>query len=162
MANYRVSVANRTYDVSIQDDVLVVNGDRVAYNMEPINGSGLHVLRQSNRNIEAFLEPNQKGSYDIQIDGKHLSADVAVGFQSPQKNLGQIAGKILSPMPGLIVEIMVKIGDIVKEGETILIQEAMKMQMKLKAPSAGRITSISIVRGSQVEKGVLLVSLDPA
>ena len=162
MANYRVSVANRTYDVSIQDDVLVVNGDRVSYNMDPLNGNGLHILRQSNRNIEAFLEPNQKGTYDIQIDGKHLSAEVAVGFQAPKKMLQHIAGKILAPMPGLIVEIMVKIGDKVKEGETILIQEAMKMQMKLKAPSSGRITGISIARGAQVEKGVLLVSLDPA
>ena len=161
MADYRVSVANRTYDVSIQDDILVVNGDRIAYNMDSLNSNGLHILRQPNRNIEAYVEPNQQGMYDIQIDGKHLSAEVSVGFQAPKKGLKKIAGKILSPMPGLIVDVMVKIGDKVKKGETLLIQEAMKMQMKLRAPSSGNITGISIARGSQVEKGVLLVSLDP-
>jgi biotin carboxyl carrier protein len=162
MANYRVSVANRTYDVSIQDDVLVVNGDQITYNMDSLNANGLHIIRQPNRNIEAHLEPNRGGLYNIQIEGKYLSAEVSVGFQAPKKNITQIAGKILSPMPGLIVDIMVKIGDKVKKGDTLLIQEAMKMQMKLRAPSSGKITSISIARGSQVEKGVLLVSLDPA
>lgn len=162
MSNYRVRVANRTYDVSIQDDVLVVNGDQISYNMDSLNSSGLHILRQSNRNVEAYVEPNRGGLYDIQIDGKHLSAEVAVGFQTPKRGLKQIAGKIISPMPGLIVDIMVKIGDKVKKGETLLIQEAMKMQMKLRAPSSGRVIGISIARGSQVEKGVLLVSLDPA
>ena len=162
MANYRVNVANRTYDVSIQDDVLVVNGDRITYDMDSLNSTGLHIIRQPNRNFEAYLEPTRGGLYDIQIDGQHLSAEVAVGFQTPKKMFTEIAGKIISPMPGLIVDIMVKIGDKVKKGETILIQEAMKMQMKLRAPSSGRITGISIARGSQVEKGVLLVSLDPA
>jgi len=162
MANYRVNVANRTYDVSIQDDVLVVNGDRITYDMDSLNSTGLHIIRQPNRNFEAYLEPTRGGLYDIQIDGQHLSAEVAVGFQTPKKVFTEIAGKIISPMPGLIVDIMVKIGDKVKKGETILIQEAMKMQMKLRAPSSGRITGISIARGSQVEKGVLLVSLDPA
>ena len=162
MANYRVNVANRTYDVSIQDDVLVVNGDRITYDMDSLNSTGLHIIRQPKRNVEAYLEPTRGGLYDIQINGQHLSAEVAVGFQTPRKAFTDIAGKIISPMPGLIVDILVKIGDKVKKGETLLIQEAMKMQMKLRAPSSGKITGISIARGSQVEKGVLLVSLDPA
>ena len=162
MAEYRVNIANRIYDVSIEDDVLVVNGDRISYNMDSLNSSGLHVLRQPNRNIDAHVEPNQSGSYDIQIDGNHLSAEVVLGFQSPKKAPGRKIGNILSPMPGLIVDIMVKIGDQVKKGETLLIQEAMKMQMKLRAPAAGIVTGISISPGSQVDKGVLLLSLDPA
>ena len=161
MADYRVNIANRTYEVSIHEDELVVNGDRIKYNMDSLNGNGLHIIRHPNRNVEAYLEPNQGGTYDIQIDGKHLSADVAVGFQSNKKTFRQITGRILSPMPGLVVDILVKIGDKVKEGETLLIQEAMKMQMKLRAPSSGVITGISITPGTQVEKGVLLVSLEP-
>jgi len=161
MADYRVNIANRTYDVSIQDDMLVVNGDRISYNMDSLNSTGLHILRQPNKNIEAYVEPNRGGLYDIQIGGNHLSAEVVLGFQSPQKTSPQDTGSIHSPMPGLIVDIMVKIGDQVKKGQTLLIQEAMKMQMKLRAPTEGIVRSISTTPGSQVEKGVLLVSLDP-
>lgn len=162
MADYRVTIANRTYKVSIEDDQLVVNGDRISYDMDSINEKGLHVLRQPNRNTEAILEANQKGIYDIQIEGNHLSAEVLSGFNTPKRKKRQDTGSILSPMPGLIIDVMVKIGDQVKKGQTLLIQEAMKMQMKLRAPSSGIVKFISTSPGNQVDKGVLLLSLTPS
>ncbi len=159
MTNYRVTIKNRTYDVSIENDQLVVNGDLISYDMDSLNNSGLHILRQANKNTEAYLEPNREGQYEIQIEGNHLQAEVLTGSQSSRKKRLVSSGDIHSPMPGLIVDIMVKIGDKVKKGQTLLIQEAMKMQMKLRAPSAGVVKFISISPGSQVEKGVLLVSL---
>jgi biotin carboxyl carrier protein len=161
MADYRVNIGNRTYEVSIENDTLVVNGDRISYNMDSLNNNGLHVIRGHNRNIEAHVESNPSGLYDIQIDGNHLSAEVVMGFQTPIQETSRKIGNILSPMPGLIIDIMVKIGDQVKKGETLLIQEAMKMQMKLRAPTAGIVTGVLTTPGSQVDKGVLLVSLEP-
>ncbi len=162
MADYRVTIANRTYDVSIEDDQLVVNGDRISYDMDSINEKGMHVLRQPNKNTEAILEANQKGVYDIQIEGNHLSAEVLTGFNSSRRKKGRDTGSVLSPMPGLIIDVLVKIGDRVKEGQTLLIQEAMKMQMKLRAPSSGVVKFISTSPGTQVEKGILLISLTPS
>ena len=161
MADYRVTIANRTYDVSIENDQLVVNGDRISYDMDSINEKGMHVLRQPNKNTEAILEANQKGIYDIQIEGNHLSAEVLTGFNSSRRKKGQDTGNVLSPMPGLIIDVLVKIGDRVKKGQTLLIQEAMKMQMKLRAPSSGVVKFISTSPGTQVEKGILRISLTP-
>lgn len=159
MADYRVTIANRTYDVSIQDDQLIVNGDRISYYMDSLKDTGLHILRQPNKNTEAYVEPNQQGSYDVQIEGNHLSAEVLSGFHSTSKRPKQDNSSILSPMPGMVIDIMVKIGDRVKEGQTLLIQEAMKMQMKLRAPSSGIVKFIATTPGTQVEKGALLISL---
>ena len=162
MADYRVTIANRTYDVSIEDDQLVVNGDRISYNLDSLNENGLHIIRQPHKNTEAYLETNREGTYDIQIEGKHLNAEVLAGFHSPSRKTRDDSGNILSPMPGLIVDIMVTIGDRVIQGQTLLIQEAMKMQMKLRAPASGVVKYISAIPGTQVEKGVLLISLAPA
>ncbi len=162
MADYRVTIANRTYDVSIEDDQLIVNGDRISCDMDSINEKGLHILRQPNKNTEAILEANQKGIYDIQIEGNHLSAEVLTGFNSSRRKKRRDTGSVLSPMPGLIIDVLVKIGDRVKKGQTLLIQEAMKMQMKLRAPSSGVVKFISTSPGSQVEKGILLISLTPS
>lgn len=161
MANYKVTIANRTYEVRIEDDQLLVNGDQISYDMDSLNENGLHLLKSPNKNTEAHLEPNQNGLYEIQIEGNHLSAEVLTGLQSSKKKTQIAEGDIHSPMPGLVVDIMVKIGDRVKKGQTILIQEAMKMQMKLRAPSSGIVKFISTTPGTQVEKGVLLVSLAP-
>jgi 3-methylcrotonyl-CoA carboxylase alpha subunit len=67
----------------------------------------------------------------------------------------------MSPMPGLIIDILVNEGDHVQEGDTILIQEAMKMQMRIRTPNSGTITKINTKPGNQVDKGVLLISIDP-
>ncbi len=158
MADYRVYVGNRSYDIRIEKDLLLVNGDQYNFDLESINGNGLHILRDPNRNIEAYLQPNQNGSYDIQIDGIHLSTEVVLGFHNPTKTPGKNKELVISPMPGLIVDILVKEGDYIQEGDTILIQEAMKMQMKIRSASAGKITKLHTAIGDQVNKGALLVS----
>ena len=162
MTKYRISIADRTYDVSIHDNELEVNGDPIKYDVDSLDGKGLNILRQPHRNVEAYVEANQSGSVDIQINGNHLNAQVAVGYQGSQSNISKDSGRILSPMPGLIIDILVKIGDTVKQGETLIIQEAMKMQMKLRSPLDGMITAISTNPGDQVEKGILLISIQPA
>lgn len=162
MANYKVNIMNRIYEVTIDDDKLIVDGQAVSYDLESFNPKGLHIIRTPNQNTEAILEPGQSGEYQIQIDGMHLNAQVVSGSGEFEEKETSGKGSIHSPMPGLIVDILVNIGDRVKKGQTILIQEAMKMQMKLKAPESGIIKSISTTAGERVEKGVLLISLAPA
>jgi biotin carboxyl carrier protein len=161
MADYRVSVGQRTYDVTIRNDMLLVNGTPQKINMESLNGNGLHILRQPTRNVETYLQTNRNGSYDVQIEGNHLNAEVVLGYQKQDKKELSAAGKLFSPMPGIIVDIPVKSGDKVQKGDTILVQEAMKMQMKIRTSSTGTITRINTAPGRQVEKGELLVTIKP-
>jgi biotin carboxyl carrier protein len=161
MANYRVQIKDRTYEVSIQDDNLEVNGDPFPFDMESLDGKGLHVIRHQNRNIEAHVEPTPSGSYEIQIDGKTLNAEVALGFQPHRRSDLEESGAVISPMAGLIIDVLVKTGDEVKKGDTLIIQEAMKMQMKLRSPDDGIVTAISTSPGTQVEKGSLLITVQP-
>ncbi|MCJ7734780.1 MAG: acetyl-CoA carboxylase biotin carboxyl carrier protein subunit [Anaerolineales bacterium] len=162
MAEYKVAIAGRTYTVVIQKDGLYVNGEKLSYYMESLNETGLHILKQPNRFTEAYLQSDNNGIYDIQIDGNHLSAEVITGKNKKKKTIREAIGQMFSPMPGMIVDILVKEGDQVKEGDTLLIQEAMKMQMKIRTTCQGIVQKINIKAGSQVEKGVLLISIDPA
>jgi hypothetical protein len=47
MADYRVYVGNRSYDIRIEKDLLLVNGDQYNFDLESINGNGLHILRET-------------------------------------------------------------------------------------------------------------------
>ena len=161
MSNYIVSVGERKYNVSIEKDFLLVNGDRYILDMESLNGNGLHIIRHDTRNVEAYLQSNQNGAYEVQIDGNHLYAEVDLGFHKHSKAISQSTGQLVSPMPGLIVDVLVNEGDQVNIGDTLLVQEAMKMQMKIRTASAGTIKKINTKAGNQVEKGVLLISLEP-
>ncbi len=65
--------------------------------------------------------------------------------------------QIIAPMPGRIVLVKAKPGDTVEEGQELLVMEAMKMELALKAPRAGTIESVSATQGDFVEADAVLV-----
>ena len=67
---------------------------------------------------------------------------------------------IKAPMPGLILEISVTVGQEVKENDQLLILEAMKMENSIASPRDGVIKSISAEKGNAVEKGQLLIEFE--
>ena len=69
------------------------------------------------------------------------------------------AGELRAAMPGKVVKLLGKVGDVVKAGQSLLVIEAMKMENELRSPGAGRITEIGVREGQAVEAGQLLVAL---
>ena len=67
------------------------------------------------------------------------------------------AGTVAAPMPGTVLDIMVKEGDVVKSGQVCVILEAMKMENEIMAPSAGKVLSINVTKGASVNSGDVLV-----
>ena len=67
---------------------------------------------------------------------------------------------ISAPMPGKVVKVLVKVGEEVKEGQGLVVIEAMKMENELKAPKAGKVVEVSAQEGSAVENGAKLVVVE--
>ncbi|HRF37953.1 MAG TPA: acetyl-CoA carboxylase biotin carboxyl carrier protein subunit, partial [Saprospiraceae bacterium] len=67
---------------------------------------------------------------------------------------------IKAPMPGLVRRIEVSPGQEIKEGDPILILEAMKMENVLKSPGEGRIAKVLVSEGAPVEKGQVLIEVE--
>lgn len=57
---------------------------------------------------------------------------------------------IIAPMPGNIIDVKVKVGDVIKKGQVLLVLEAMKMENELVAPHDGQVLSVSATKGSMV------------
>jgi len=71
-------------------------------------------------------------------------------------------GVIESAMPGLIIDVMVAAGDMVKKGQALVVLEAMKMEHTLTAPFDGTVASLSVKKGDRVAEHVALVKLEPS
>ncbi len=80
-----------------------------------------------------------------------------MGFKSVT---GSSAGKLTAPMPGKILEVKSNEGDEVKQGDPLVILEAMKMENELKAPVDGTVTTIHVEAGSSVEKNAVLIEIE--
>ncbi len=65
--------------------------------------------------------------------------------------------RVDAPMPGNILKVNVTAGQAVKEGEVLLILEAMKMENEITAPCSGTVTQVLVAKGATVETGTLLV-----
>ena len=65
-----------------------------------------------------------------------------------------------SPMPGLVLRIMVKSGDSVKKGDGLMVLEAMKMENIIKAPADGIVKYVAVKKSDTVEKNQVLIKFE--
>ncbi|WP_130620008.1 biotin carboxylase N-terminal domain-containing protein [Dyella amyloliquefaciens] len=89
-------------------------------------------------------------------DGNRHTFERAPAFAWQSKESGG-GNQVVAPMPGRIVLVKASAGDAVEEGQELLVMEAMKMELALKAPRAGTIASIGAAQGDFVEADAVLV-----
>lgn len=77
----------------------------------------------------------------------------------PQAQAPEKAQKITSPMPGTILDIKVKEGDLISKNQLVIVLEAMKMENEIVSPYSGKIASINTSKGAVVNSGDLLLSI---
>ena len=71
------------------------------------------------------------------------------------------SGKVSANIPGKVVTLEVEIGDVVSEGQVVMILEAMKMQNEIQAPVSGTVTEIHCEEGQSIEANVPLLVITP-
>ncbi len=84
------------------------------------------------------------------------AASAPAANPAPAKAASPSGTMLLAPMPGMIVKYEKKVGDTVKEGDTIVVLEAMKMENALPAPCDGTIKAIDFDSGDSITKGAVL------
>jgi biotin carboxyl carrier protein len=67
---------------------------------------------------------------------------------------------LTAQMPGVVRRVLVREGDQATRGQTLIVLEAMKMEIRINAPEAGTVTAVSVAEGDSVERGQRLVELD--
>jgi len=112
---------------------------------------------EANYQSKSFLIKINKSKYSIELKDRFdiLLDQLGMGNANAAK-----VNDIKAPMPGLIVDIKVQVGDTVKKGDTILILEAMKMENVLKASGEGKIKAIKVSAKQNVEKNQVMIEFE--
>ena len=100
-----------------------------------------------------------------EIDGKAAPAAKPAPAAAPVKAAPAVAApaggaKVTAPMPGTILGVNVKDGDVVKAGQPIFVLEAMKMESDICAPVDGTVRGVSVSKGQSVDPGAYLCSIE--
>ncbi len=162
MTIYRVLIGTKEYKVDLNHQSASVNGEEMDVNLFSLNDNGLFMLKRGREAMEVHIHTNQKGTVGIRIGRKIVEAKVERFNRRFQKRISQSSdADLLAPMPGVVVEVFVKPGQLVEEGESLVVMESMKMKMQMRAPASGEVGKIKVQPGDEVEKGDLMVAIKP-
>jgi len=159
MSSYCVSIGEREYNVKVNGSSLLLDGEPVNFDLVSLNGNGLHVLRRGNQSIELYLRAQRRGAYEVLVGGRRVIAQVDMAGRRRRRRADRAAGDLVAPMPGIVIQVLMDVGDAVEKDQVVTVLESMKMQMQIRAPFAGCVKRVNAYVGAQVEKGTLLVQI---
>lgn len=125
------------------------------------------VLREGKRfKVECEQGPDAEGNAVIRINGVRRTVRVLDERTKLLEKMGMsvqegaATGDVKAPMPGKVLQVLVKPGDAVQEGQSLLVLEAMKMENVIKSATSGHVSEVPIHEGQAVDKGALLVGFE--
>jgi len=131
-----------------------------------LTNSKYHVLKNDKSfKVNLIKSDFSKRAYLIEVNSNKYHVKILNSIDETIKKIGLSIGiskksnDIIAPMPGLILSVNVKENQEVKEGEILLILEAMKMENAIESPKNGVVKSINIKVGNTVSKGALMIEL---
>ena len=165
---YITTVGDQEYEVEILSERQVrVNDNVYAVDFEALSGQPVFSLLVDGGSYQAhIIEGDDEATLQVLLRGTLYNAIVE---DEREKRLKAAAGSsvaeagdfvLKAPMPGLIVDVPIKEGDQVSEGDILVILESMKMQNELKAPKDGKVSRVQVSTGDSVEQRQAMVSLE--
>lgn len=115
--------------------------------------------------VEATVAPqNGNGAVDVYIDGHRITVTQRTGLGRRTRAAEGAEGvgpqRVLAPMPGKVVRLLVGAGDEVQPRQGLVVVEAMKMENELRAARAGRVKDVFVQEGQSVEAGTALLVVE--
>ena len=167
--NYLVEIDDKIFDIDIDMNngkyMVMREGRELPVRLQRIGSSNIYSFIVNNNSYD-FEIHCQSDIYSVLHNGKVFQCKVA------DKKLAEIKGllgvhdtiekdaELRSPMPGLIVEIRIKKGDVVKAGQGIIVVEAMKMENELQAQYDCKVKSVRVKEREAVDQNQVLVEFE--
>ncbi len=142
---------------------VVVDGQPGAVDVRRTDLGFSLIFRESGRTLDVAATAGAGGEWFVQlphvgltpiVDGRRFRRAAADGAAGTGEQ------RILAPMPGRVVRVLVQPGDQVAARQGLVVVEAMKMENELTAPRPGRVKDVAVAEGTSVEAGRLLVTIE--
>jgi biotin carboxyl carrier protein len=165
---YIVDLNGERHEVDVDGGSVTVDDEVTNAHLEDVQGTPVRLVTLGNEVHRVVVRRGQtRGTYTLWVDGYRFEAEALDERTRAIRDITAASSKstgpapVVAPMPGLIVRVNVAVGDEVHAGQGLVVMEAMKMENELRTTVAGRVKSIAASPGTAVEKGMVLVELEP-
>jgi acetyl/propionyl-CoA carboxylase alpha subunit len=145
--------SSRTYRATMDENAMDVE-------VLQANGGKLDVLIDGKR-ITAYVSSDNARRW-VTIDGQTFVLTKSSGARKGSHAGHHAAGELTAPMPGQVRAVNVGEGEAVTKGQTLLVLEAMKMEIRVQAPRDGKIAKLFVKQGQTVEREQVLIEIEEA
>lgn len=166
---YKINSGNHTFDVEVSANAksAKLNSEEVVFDLATVGENALSLIQNNTSyNIQVIKADYANKAFILVVNGHEYEVNAKDDFDVLLDKMGlsnQSAHKvnnIKAPMPGLVLEVLVTIGQEVTKDTPLLILEAMKMENMLKSPGNGKVKSIGVKKGDAVEKNFVLLTFE--
>ena len=164
---YFVTIGGEEHEVVLDGEGVRVDGNEVAARVLPIDGTPVQLLTIGHAIHRVVVRRGkERGRYTLWLDGYRFEVDAVDERTRAIRDLAGVAAgaagpaPLVAPMPGLIVRVNAQPGDQVRQGQSLVVMEAMKMENELRAQVAATVRSVLVTAGTAVEKGTVLIELE--
>jgi biotin carboxyl carrier protein len=163
------AIINKTNAVTVEEKTggaISINDKLFSGDIKQVGPYSYNIIYNGeSMNLEVLISDAKSKKHQLKINGKVVEVQLEDKYDELLKKLGmdaassQKVGDLKAPMPGLVVNIPVAEGDVIKKGDVLLILEAMKMENALKALADATVKKIMVKTGQAVEKNQVLIQL---
>lgn len=160
----KIIIDNNPFNIEKTDGTLLIDNDEATYDLLKNGDNGYHLIYNNQSfNIKVLNKDNHSGELTLKINGRVISTQLQNKLADLLKKMGMDNNKkklkdLKAPMPGLVLDILVKEGEEVTEGQELIVLEAMKMENAIKSPQDGIIDKIQIDKQDKIDKNHTLLS----
>ncbi|SHJ66849.1 Biotin-requiring enzyme [Maribacter aquivivus] len=156
------------YLITVNEEELQFNSSDVdTLDSIKVNAKNLHVLDNNSAfEVEVVHSDFLNKMMSLSINGNIYDIKLEDEYDQQVKKMGLLAvttqklNEVKAPMPGLIVDVMVEVGQEIVEGTPLLVLSAMKMENIILAQGEGIIKSIEVKKDDAVEKGQVIIEME--
>lgn len=161
---YTVTIGDRTFEVDVEGGRARLAGKTDTALLQSVPGTPeRHLIRSDG--VRTLALNRRESGWELVLSGDVLEARVVdehtrsleAMARRPQHSGG--VHLVRAPMPGMVVRVEVELGEHVRQGQGLVVLEAMKMENELGAPAAGKVTAVRASARQAVEKGAVLVEV---
>jgi biotin carboxyl carrier protein len=169
----KVTIGGRTYDVEVKGEVVVVDGHEFTVTMREESGYTTVKAGDQQYRIQLPKEEERVPGLTAQVDYRPVVVNWEGSLSSAPVRVARAAstapieapktatkGGITAQIAGRVLSLKVKVGDVVKAGDVLLLLEAMKMENEIKARTDGTVTALPVPEGGRVAEGDVLAVVE--